>query len=847
MEHLNNTYKYTAKNDIADKIEVEIGDSKQPDFKPQFKVMRWDNEVNFSMRAEGEGVVATEGEKIKFLTNEYEVHQYDKPEVSEDGGFEFEWVLPSLPKTNILKATIETKGLDFFYQPELTQKEIEAGAKRPENIVGSYAVYHSEKQGDYSKIGGKNYKCGKAFHIYRPKALDAQGKETWCNLKIDTEKKELTVEVPQSFLANAVYPVVVDPTFGYTTKGGSTNYWTPYTTHTQFTTTEAGIAKSMTMYLNDSGNLGPTNVVMGLYNSSKSKVVQTTEDSIASGFNNWKTINLASNYELANATLYWLSWQTSKNIYKFYDAGTSLTNLYFVAYNATMPSTFVNDSTKNEKVSIYVTYDLPFPLINKVSDTDAGFARTGDTDPFVSGQEVTYTVQSELDPDTYYWRVRAKDPAGSNDYGAWSTIRSFTLSTSNNFVIADASSTSSAENITLTQAGGTFAMADCVSSSSAEGIVLVFNGGTFIIADASSTSSAENISLIFNGTFAIANTESASSADNIELVYGGGTFTIADAVSASSTENITLVFQGTFTISDSVSGASAENIALIQASGEFSIADATSGSSADNVELQFVGTFEISTAVSDSSAENIVLTQASGEFSIADAVSSSSAENIVLEEGGSPGGEFEIQDSSSASSADNITIILQGTFEIANADSSSSAENIVLVQAGGSFIIADSVAGSSADNITLIFNGTFTIADCVSSSSIENIALALNSGTFLIADSISTSSAENITITFQGTFTIASADSLSFIENIKLFQASGVFEIADAVSDSSTENITLTESGGTFIIQDAVSVSTIDNISIFKDLPTELKTIIIVPDGIVAFWLKDNIYLRAPP
>lgn len=45
-----NTFFATPKTDIKDKIQVEIGDSKQTDFFPQTKVMRWDNEVNVSVR-----------------------------------------------------------------------------------------------------------------------------------------------------------------------------------------------------------------------------------------------------------------------------------------------------------------------------------------------------------------------------------------------------------------------------------------------------------------------------------------------------------------------------------------------------------------------------------------------------------------------------------------------------------------------------------------------------------------------------------------------------------------------------------------------------------------------------
>jgi hypothetical protein len=66
-------------------------------------------------------------------------------------------------------------------------------------------------------------------------------------------------------------------------------------------------------------------------------------------------------------------------------------------------------------------------FIKANSSVDAGFARTADSDPFTSGQEVTYTVQSALTAGTYYWRVRAIDIGGSKTWGAWSSVRSFTV------------------------------------------------------------------------------------------------------------------------------------------------------------------------------------------------------------------------------------------------------------------------------------------------------------------------------------------------------------------------------------------------------------------------------------
>jgi len=69
------------------------------------------------------------------------------------------------------------------------------------------------------------------------------------------------------------------------------------------------------------------------------------------------------------------------------------------------------------------------PLLDKFSVSDTGFYRVGDTHPFTSAQAVTYTVQAAdiLDLGTYYWRTKGIDPSGNNEYGAWSSTGSFTI------------------------------------------------------------------------------------------------------------------------------------------------------------------------------------------------------------------------------------------------------------------------------------------------------------------------------------------------------------------------------------------------------------------------------------
>ena len=216
----NNTFLATPKENPKDKIDVEIGDSKQTDFLPQVKVQRWDNEVNFSVRLvheEETPTVSTVDEKIIWDGDKVAANFYDVPmdENNPEGGYEFEVILKEQPKSNVVQFTLVDKGLEYFYQPELTEEEISQGAERPENVVGSYAVYASENKTNY--VGGKEYKCGKVGHIYRPRIEDAENNWVWGELLI--KDGILSVTIPQEFLDKAVYPVrhAAGLTFGYTT------------------------------------------------------------------------------------------------------------------------------------------------------------------------------------------------------------------------------------------------------------------------------------------------------------------------------------------------------------------------------------------------------------------------------------------------------------------------------------------------------------------------------------------------------------------------------------------------------------------------------------------------------
>jgi len=260
------------KGEPKDEIKITLGDKDKTEFTPDIELKRW-NEVSFKIKPRLSGVLSKdkklkfEGEKVKFNTPKISFEMYDYTEG--EGGFKFVWYLNEKPTSNKVELDIEISGLDFFFQPPLIQeyqngyskkfgkeiivtetqvKDLEGKVlmERPENVVGSYAVYHQTK-GGLNDINGKEYKSGKAFHIYRPKLIDADGKETWGILKI--ENGIYSVEIPQEFLDNAVYPIKSNDTFGYTSAGESSATLNGYRQGGYYTAPGSGTLDSLSAYL----------------------------------------------------------------------------------------------------------------------------------------------------------------------------------------------------------------------------------------------------------------------------------------------------------------------------------------------------------------------------------------------------------------------------------------------------------------------------------------------------------------------------------------------------------------------------------------------------------------------
>ena len=371
--------KLITKIEHIDDIKIAVG---EVDFKPNMEISRWDGEIKMKVKPRLNSKskikdLKLEDKKIKYKEDKKEYHLYEvkKGDETYNGAtstmdaYEVEVILLEKPDSNIVEMDIETQGLNFYHQPPLNlENNPEADyctethcykddiviTHRPENVIGSYAVYHESETGDYSKMGLKNYRAGKAFHIYRPRMVDSAGKEVWGKLNITDNL--LTVEIPQEFLDNAVYPVrhAAGLEFGITSVGGTeAGFYSKFVNYIKGTTGVAGTLDSISTYIKTTNEF--TSFAVALYSNSSghpnSKLAESSSNVIAGITADWYT-NSNITYSLVASTIYWVAYLTSSDFYYYYD--TDAGNREYESITS-FPTT-ATPTTSSRKLSTYGTY-----------------------------------------------------------------------------------------------------------------------------------------------------------------------------------------------------------------------------------------------------------------------------------------------------------------------------------------------------------------------------------------------------------------------------------------------------------------------------------------------------------
>lgn len=360
---------------------VIVGDDKTETIDSTVRFERWGKEAFLGIELEQTNpTLSTTDSKVISLSDENkELKIYPV-----DGGIEYEIILSQAPATStIVGMFIESENLQFFYQPALDE-ELDIGVdgvasvnathaldnegnvilERSADVVGSYAVYHVSKYNN-------EYKTGKAFHIYRPKLIDAKGNWIWGTLTIDTDLGIMYIQADSAWLEKAVYPVVVDPTFGYTSLGASTASWAA----DQKRGSEAACGFNGTL---DSVFLG-VNLYDGsqfkaaVYKQSDGSLVDTTAEENYSGgsqYGVWTELAVNTGSAVTNGTTYvLLGWAGASTAFKYDSTGG--TGYYQSSSYGSWPDPIGFSSSGSYLYSIYAegTESGSTPDISNAPDT----------------------------------------------------------------------------------------------------------------------------------------------------------------------------------------------------------------------------------------------------------------------------------------------------------------------------------------------------------------------------------------------------------------------------------------------------------------------------------------------
>lgn len=249
---------------------------------------------------------------------------------------------------------VQTQGLSVFKQLPL-DKELNVSdydfvnvtvamrkdkvvVSRPLNVVNSFACFDGSGR--------------KVLHIYASRLVDAKGNFVW----VDSDLKGglLTVYLDQKFLDTAVFPVVVDPSFGYTSEGASKlNTWHEGTNVVcRFQAPETGEVTDISAYVDVVGS----QIELSIYSDdagSPDALVEYKAYSPSSG-TKWVTQS-GFTASVTQNEYYWLGFGGAYDVGFYYDSGVTDQGADNGAYGLHQ-NPYVVDAWYAYKFSIYANY-----------------------------------------------------------------------------------------------------------------------------------------------------------------------------------------------------------------------------------------------------------------------------------------------------------------------------------------------------------------------------------------------------------------------------------------------------------------------------------------------------------
>ena len=347
-------------------IETEVSDVNDTTgkFYPILRHLWFKGRCGFSLRLKevspgsGKDSVLANGIIAYAATANHTVLFYPLPSgrLREEGGFEMLSKFKAEPPSNVIRYALWSQNVTFaLNDTSLIPANIKTHSHFADSLIGSYAVY-ADRSGNF--LGGNNYMTGKLCQIPLPYIISATGAKAFCQIFIDTVGDSATVTMPQSFIDTCSYPIIVDPTFGYTSGGAFayTNNAGVQTGSTSSTHT-AGAAEKITGFSIYADDAFGNTIDMAAYTIVSAAPVTRLAAAVTATISSstaWYSVS-SLNQSMTNGTTYGVAFGNMANATNIYYDSPGGTARYDNT-DVNLPATWTNNGVFNENWSVYATY-----------------------------------------------------------------------------------------------------------------------------------------------------------------------------------------------------------------------------------------------------------------------------------------------------------------------------------------------------------------------------------------------------------------------------------------------------------------------------------------------------------
>ena len=506
------------------------------------------------------------------------------------------------------------------------------------------------------------------------------------------------------------------------------------------------------------------------------------------------------------------------------------------------------DASVDIDFTVYV--DTSFPLIDALSETDAGFLNTVNP-AIINTYHFDGSDAGAIDPDNVWTDETNTDDGSISTYGYTSTVGS---STTNEIIIEGTNAPASGatidivrvrcfgkspsgspewsdyENLSIPSGGWTWAKVQALEtvffkSAGFDIDVIIYTDGLsenigslgFGVLGAGETRVYKVEIDVITGDFHPFNDNEKLSFTvqaGDELPYG----TVYWRVRAinptginvfddwSAIRSFDIVEGGGSTVlvvQDSLHDHDADNIDLTQAN-TLVVQDSLHGHLADNIDLTQKNTLVVNDTLHAHSVDGDLVVVQMITLIVADTLHGHTADNIDLTQSNT----LAINDSLHDHLSDNIDLTQKNTLVVQDSVHAHTVDNIDIMQTF-TLVVQESNHAHTVDNLDLVQKHILAVFDTLHSHTVDNIILT-QSHILAIQDSLHAHLADNIALTQKNTLVVVDSLHSHTADNIDLSQGYTLI-VNDSLHSHTADNITLTQKN-TLAVNDTLHAHSADNI-----------------------------------